>query len=131
MKKPLLILVFALFFSACAEKDQYEQAVFQQVSNDPDIKDYNIDPEAMTTCIVNLSSKKMPGILPIEPKRKKYYLGLAKMISARESSNPKQTLEEGRAHFDSPKIAMQAMMNHSESSGNCMAALTVQTEPEK
>ena len=128
MKKSLLILVSALFINACAEKNQYEQAVLKQVSKDPDIKDYNIEPEDMMDCVVAMTSKKMPGLFPMEPRRKAYYLGMAKMLSVSESSNPKKTLEEGRAHFESPKIAVQAMSNYFESTGNCLAALTVGTE---
>jgi hypothetical protein len=48
----------------------------------------------MADCIVDLSSKKMPGTLPFEPRRADAYKGYTKMISLKMSEKPAEELSE-------------------------------------
>ena len=67
MKKILLISLSALLLPACADKNQYEQAVLEQMQKEADIKDYKITPEFMTKCVVDTTSQNMPHTRPMTP----------------------------------------------------------------
>lgn len=124
MKKLLLISLSALTLAACSEQDAYHQAVLEQISNDPDIKSYHLDPITVTECIVDVSSKKMPGIAPFEPRRKTAYLGYTKMISLKTAEKPADVLKELQGYFGSPQGLADAHMNYSESYLECLSTVT-------
>ena len=67
MKKVLIISLSALLLPACADKNQFEQAVLEQMEKEVDIKDYKIAPEYMTKCVVEKSSLNMPGVFAFDP----------------------------------------------------------------
>ncbi len=124
MKKLLLISVSMLTLIACSEQEAYKQAVFEQISHDPDIKSYHLDPEVITECIVDLSSKKMPGIAPFEPMRKKAYQGYTRMISLKKAEKPAEVLSELREHFGSAQGLADAHMNYSKCYLECISTVT-------
>lgn len=124
MKKLALISLSVLTLAACSEKDQYHQTIVGLASNDDDVRSYHIDPTIMADCIVDLSSKKMPGTLPFEPRRADAYKGYTKMISLKTSEKPAEVLNELRESFGSAKGLAEAHMNYSESYLECMSTLT-------
>ena len=130
MKKLLLICAATLFLTACADKQQYEQAVLEQMRTERDLKDYKIEPEYMTECVVDLSSKEMPGAFPLDPVRLTSYQNYAKMLSM--SSTPdnekQQKIKELRSIFGSPKDLVAAHANYTESVMNCLASIIMESE---
>ena len=128
MKKLLLISLSALLLPACADKNQYEQAVLEQMKKEPDIKDYNITPEYMTKCVVDTTSQNMPGIFPFDPKRLMAYRNYTKMLTLTNSADPKKTLEELRADFGSAKDLAEAHTNYTESLMECYSAVISESE---
>lgn len=121
MKKILIISFSALLLVACSEQEAYEAAVLEQVKNDPDIQSYHINSELITRCIVDLSSKKMPGLAPFEPMRKTAYKGYTKMISIKTSERPGEVLAELRESFGSAKELSDAHRNYSKSYLECIS----------
>jgi len=130
MKKLLLISISALLLSACAEKNQYEQAVLAQMQKEKDIKDYKIEPEHMAKCVVDMTSENMPGFFPADPNRMTAYRNYAKMLTLNESKDPKKTLEELRTDFGSAKALAEAHSNYTESLMNCISAVVMESEEE-
>lgn len=124
MKKLLLISLAVLILSACSEKEAYHEAVFMQVNSDPDIESYHLDPLSITECVVDLSSKKMPGFTPFEPRRKQAYKGYTKMISLKTSEKPEEVLAELRESFGSARGLADAHRNYSESYLECISTVT-------
>ena len=129
MKKTLLLTLAALILPGCAEKNQYEQAVLEQIQQDQDIKDYKLSPEEMTKCVVDLSSSKMPGLFPYDPKRLESYRNYSKMLKMPQAEHPQQVLAELRNDFGSPKALADAHSNYTESVMNCIASLISETAP--
>ncbi len=134
--KKILIISLLITLSACSEKDEYQQTVLELIRNDQDIKSYHLDPETITQCIVDLSSKNMPGFVPFEPIRKTAYKGYTKMIALKKSENPKTVLKELRESFGSAKGLADAHRNYSDSYLECISSQTsrqldVQEEDEK
>jgi hypothetical protein len=131
MKKLLLISISALFLSACADKQQYEQAVLEQMKKEKDIQDYKIDPQHMADCVVDLTTKNMPGIFPGDPNRMTAYRNYTKMLTLMDSKDPKKTLEELRNDFGSPQALADAHSNYTESMMNCIAAVITESEEDE
>ncbi|MDD1638296.1 MAG: hypothetical protein LUQ56_09230 [Methylococcaceae bacterium] len=128
MKKLLLISLSALLLPACADKNQYEQAVLEQMQKEQDIKDYKITPEYMAKCVVETTSQKMPGLFPFDPKRLTAYRNYTKMLMLSKSSDPKKTLEELRTDFGSAKDLAEAHTNYTESLMECYSAVISESE---
>lgn len=129
MKKVLTGLAL-IVLAGCAEKQEYEQAVLEQMKVEKDLKDYKIEPERMTDCVVETTSSKMPGMLPFDPQRAAAYKNYTKMLNLTGSPDPKKTLEELRTDFGSPKDLADAHSNYTESFMECIQGLVTSTEPE-
>lgn len=123
MKKRWLILLLAFFLSACADKNQYKEAVLTEMQKEQDIKDYKISPEAMTDCVVDLTSKKMSGFFPFDPDRMTAYRNYTVMLTLTQTEKPKETLAKLIKDFGSSKDLLTARVNYTESIGNCIASM--------
>jgi hypothetical protein len=129
MKKKLLILLCPLLLTACADKNQYEQAVLEQMQKEQDIKDYKIPPEDMVKCVVAQTSDKMPGVFPFDPNRLTAYRNYAKMLSLTTPKDPKSTvdqktvMEQLRTDFGSPQALNEAHSNYTESVVDCYSVM--------
>lgn len=128
MKKLLLISLSALLLAGCADKEQYEQAVLDQMQLEKDVKDYKLSPERIAKCIVDTTSKNMPGVFPFDPQRMTAYRNYTKMLTLTSSKDPKKTLEELRNDFGSAKDLAEARTNYTESQVECFSALISETE---
>jgi len=128
MKKILLICASTLFLTACADKQQYEQAVLAQMQTEQDLKDYKIEPEHMTDCVVDLSSKGMPGAFAYDPDRFIAYQNYSKMLSMSTAKDKQKKLEELRSLFGSPRDLAAAHANYTESVMNCLASIIMESE---
>ena len=130
MKKILLICTISLFLTACADKENYEAAVLVEMKAEKDLEDYKLDPEQMTECVVDLSSKGMPGVFIFDPDRLTAYQKYTKMISMRTIEDKQKMIEELRLLFGSPKELAAAHSNYTISVMDCLAAIIKKSEPE-
>ncbi|MCK5478471.1 MAG: hypothetical protein KAI44_06115 [Methylococcales bacterium] len=130
MKKIFLVCISIFLLPACADKENYEAAVLAEMQAEQDVKDYNIDPEEMAECVVDVSSKKMPGLFPYDPDRLTAYQHYTKMLSMRTTKNKKEMLEELRSTFGSPKELAEAHNNFTDSMLNCISVF-IQRATEK
>ena len=131
MKKLILICASTLFLTACADKQQYKEAVLAEMQTEQDLKDYNIDPEHMTECVVDLSSKDMPGAFAYDPDRLTAYQNYTKMLSMSTAKDKQGKLEELRSLFGSPRDLANAHANYTESVMNCLASIIMESEGEE
>ncbi|TAK62145.1 hypothetical protein [Methylobacter sp.] len=130
MKKLLLIFLSTLLLPACADKNQYEETVLEQMQLEKDLKDYKLSPERMAKCVVDTTSNRMPGIFALDPKRLMAYRNYTKMLTLSSSKDPKKTLEELRTDFGSPQELAEAHANYTESQMDCLSALIGESEGE-
>ena len=124
----LLVVIAALLLSGCAEKEEYQNVVLEQMKVEKDLKDYGIEPEKMTKCVVETSSNKMPGLFLIDPDRRTAYKNYAKMLDLNKSKDPQKTLSELREIFGDPKKLADAHSNYVESVVECMTGLVTSGE---
>lgn len=127
--KLLLLLAAGLLLSACSEKQQYEQTVLAQLQNEPDIKDYKLDPQLMTDCVVETTSRKMPGIFAGDPTRMQAYLSYIKMLTINAAKDPKKVMEELRTEFGSAQGLLDARNNYAESLVECQTGFITNAQP--
>jgi hypothetical protein len=128
MKKLLLISISALLLPACADKNQYEQAVLEQMQKEQDVKDYKISPEEMAKCVVDKTSSNMPGVFALDPQRMTAYRNYTKMLTLAKAEDPKKTLEELRTDFGSAKDLAKAHTNYTESLMECLSVILIKSE---
>lgn len=129
MKKIVIGFVLMLL-AGCAEKQQYEAAVLEQMKQDKDIKDYKLEVDTMTECVVTESSKKMPGLFAFDPEKLTAYKNYTKMLEMNKSQDIKKALEELREQFGSAKNLAEAHASYTESVMYCIAGLLTSTEPQ-
>ena len=123
MKKKLLILLFPLFVVACADKNQYEEVVLEEIKKEQDVKDYKIDPAYMAKCVIDTTYKRMPGFFVFDPDRLAAYRNYAKMLKMSVSKDPQKTLNELRKDFGSPDELAKAHSVYTESMMDCYTAI--------
>ena len=66
MKRIIMLSVSAILLAGCADKQQYEAAILEEMHKEADIKDYKIAPEYMAKCVFEKTTANMPGIFPID-----------------------------------------------------------------
>lgn len=130
MKAIFSIGLFAVLLTGCAEKAEYEEAVLQLMEEDKDIKDYQLNPEQMTACVVQTTAAKMPGALVFGPDRRQAYINYTKMLMLEKSEDPKKTLDELKEEFGSARALADARLNYAQSVYNCVTNLVSKTEEE-
>jgi len=130
MKKLLLIAISTLFLPACADKNQFEEAVLEEMKKEQDIKDYKIAPEYMADCVVATTSSKMPGFFALDPNRLEAYRNYAKMLTLPKAEDPKKAIDELRNAFGSAKALGDAHTNYTESLVECYTAVISKAEGE-
>lgn len=128
MNKLVLIIAVTLVVSGCAEKEEYQNAILEQMKVDKDIKDYGIEPDTMTNCVVGKTSSNMPGLPFLDPERREAYKNYTKMLDLNKSKEPQKTLAELRQSFGEPKKLADAHANYLESVVECMSELVTNTE---
>lgn len=129
MKKELLILLLPLCLVACADKQEYEKVVLEEMKKEQDVKDYKIDPEYMTKCVVDTTYQRMPGFFAFDPDRLKAYRNYAKMLKMSVTKDAQKTLDELRKDFGSPQELANAHSVYTESIMDCYTAILHESDP--
>ncbi len=123
MKKILLVGLAALTLSGCADQNLYKEAIIGRIDQDPDIKDYKIDPDDMASCVVDKSSKKMPGLFAFDPDRMMAYRNYAKLLTVKGAEDPEKAMQEVKTSFGSAKAVSEAHTNYTNSFMMCIEVL--------
>jgi hypothetical protein len=129
--KKIYLSIMLILLTGCEAKQEYEQAVLEQMQQEKDIKDYKIDPVKMAKCVVGISGTHMPGMFPFDPDRMTAYKNYTKMLKLNNANDPKKTLEELRVDFGSAKGLADAHSNYTESMVECITSLVSETEEEQ
>ncbi len=130
MKIKLLILLLSLFLVACADKQQYEEVVLEEMKKEQDVKDYKIDPSHMAKCVIDTTYQRMPGFFAFDSERLQAYRNYTKMLKMSLSKDPQKTLEELRKEFGSPQELAKAHSVYTESLMDCYTAIMHETDSE-
>ena len=144
MKQFALVFFCALLLTGCTdEKNQYQEHVLKLMKTDQDLIDYKLDPEEITSCVVDMSGKNMIGFVSWDPRRAAIYLAYIRLIQFKlnlttlsnqaeksTQTNPQNELNELREIFGSAQALADAHRNFSDSVLGCFESLTSKTDPD-
>jgi hypothetical protein len=129
MNKKLLILLLSIFAVACADKQNYEKVVLEEMKKEQDVKDYKIDPAYMAKCVIDTTYQRMPGFFPLDPDRMQAYRNYAKMLTVKAVKDPQKSLDELRKEFGNPQELAKAHSVYTESIMDCYTAILHENDP--
>ncbi len=130
MKKISIFILAALLLSACAskERDQFQEKLAARLATDPDLKDYNLDPEEVAECVTSQIAKTLPGFRGT-PARKPYWEAYLAFESARNSDEALAAVRQYKDVFGSEQKASAAAMNITQYIMACMGKLIESAHP--
>lgn len=130
MKKLFVLTLAAVLLSACAskEREEFQQKLAARLATDPDLKDYNLDPNEVAQCVTAEIAKTLPGFRG-SPARKPYWEAYAAFESARTTEEALTTIKRYKDVFGSEQRASAAALGITEHIMHCMGELIESAHP--
>lgn len=122
MPRMKFLFLLALLLSACGREPQHmglREAVLEKLRDDPDLKDYKLDPAAVADCVVKAISDEAPGITG-DPRRETYFQAYTRMLSVKTQAEGDKIVEEYKEFFGSAQAARQAALKVTDHIMSCM-----------
>lgn len=122
MKKIIVLLFAALCLTACPgrqEQMNLKEALNAKLQDDPDLKDYKINPSEITDCVVDSIADSLPG-LPGDPRHARYFQAYAKFLSVKSETDIENAMKEFKDLFGSEKAARTAAVGVTDHIMTCM-----------
>ncbi|MCU0734794.1 MAG: hypothetical protein MUF20_04600 [Methylotetracoccus sp.] len=122
MSKKTFLVLLVLLLSACEAQQQamgLREAVLAKLQDDPDLKDYKLDPAKVADCVVRAISDDAPGI-PGDPRRDTYFKAYTHMLSVKTPTEAEQTLEQYKEFFGSQQGVREAALKVTDHIMTCM-----------
>jgi hypothetical protein len=122
MLKILSIILLGMLLSACEAKKQHtnlREAILAKLQEDPDLKDYKLDPGPIADCVVQAVSDGAPSI-PGDPRRDTYFAAYTKIFNAKSPTDAEAVLKEYKDFFGSEKAGREAALRVTDHIMSCM-----------
>jgi hypothetical protein len=122
MKKMLLAILAALLLTACGtskEQTDLKTVLIAKFQEDPDLKDYKIDPADMAGCVMEGIADDAPPV-PGDPKRARYFEAFAKFVGAKSPADLENAAKEYQDLFGGVKEAHAAANSVVDRTMTCM-----------
>lgn len=109
MKKSLILLALLIPLSGCASeaRQEYERVLAAKLAKDPDLKDYNLDPNEVAACVTDRVAAELPGF-PGSPAREPYWRAHILFQEAKNPLEARQAIEKAAEVFGSKREASRA-----------------------
>ncbi len=130
MKQLLILMMTAILLAGCAskERNEFEEKLAARLALDPDLKDYNLDPNEVASCVVSEIAKTLPGFRGT-PARKPYWEAYAAFESARNTDEALSTVKQYKDVFGSEQKASAAAMEVTQYIMHCMGRMIETAHP--
>lgn len=122
MSKTTLLVLLVLLLGGCDAQKQalgLREAVLAKLKDDPDLKDYKLDPATVADCVVKAISDDAPGI-PGDPRRETYFAAYTHMLSVNNPAEAEKTLETYKEFFGSQQGVREAALKVTDHIMTCM-----------
>ncbi len=124
VKRSLLLFTLLLPLSGCAgeARREYEQVLTAKLAQDPDLKDYNLDPGEVASCVAGKIARELPGF-PGSPARDPYWKAHIAFQKARNPIEARRAIEEAAELFGSKEEASRAAFSTTTYIMECIGEL--------
>lgn len=122
MSKTTFLVLLVGLLGACDAKQQalgLREAVLAKLQEDPDLKDYKLDPAVVADCVVKAISDEAPGITG-DPRRDTYFKAYGQMLSVKTPAEAEKILEQYKDFFGSAQGAREAALKVTDHIMTCM-----------
>lgn len=122
MSKRTFLVLLVLLLSACEPSQQQlglREAVLAKLKDDPDLKDYKLEPESVADCVVKAISDEAPGITG-DPRRDLYFQAYSQLIGVKNPAEAEKAVEKYKDVFGSPQGAREAALKVTDHIMSCM-----------
>lgn len=124
MSKKYLALAVAgaLALTACDSRQEQltlHDAVLARLKDDPDLKDYKLDPAPVADCVMKLIADNAPGI-PGDPRREVYFQAYTKILSVKNPAEADAVVQQYKDHFGSLQASREAALRVTDYLMSCM-----------
>ncbi len=90
-----------------------------KLQDDPDLKDYKLNPSDVADCVVKSITDSLPGF-PGDPRRPKFFEAYAKFVSIKSPGDAEKSMEEYKDLFGSLTQAREAAVSVTDHIMGCM-----------
>lgn len=122
MKKIMTLLLAALLLTACGgnqEQLSLQDALTNKFKDDPDLKDYKIQPSEVAECVASSIADSMPGF-PGDPRRTQYYEAYTRFVTVDSPSAAENAVRQYQDLFGGIMQAREAANSITDHIMNCM-----------
>jgi len=131
MKKLLIAFCAVLLLTACTTKEQtgLKESLVAKLKDDPDLKDYKLDPEPIADCVVREIGETMPGFAG-DPRRVKFFEAYNRFVNVKSAHEAEQSIADYQQLFGSAKQAREAATNITNHLMTCMGLAIEKATPD-
>lgn len=130
MKNLLILTLTAVLLGGCAskERNEFQEKLAARLATDPDLKDYNLDPNEVAECVTSEIAQTLPGFRGT-PARKPYWEAYAAFESTRTTEEGLNTIKKYKDVFGSEQKASAAALGVTQYIMQCMGKLIESAHP--
>lgn len=122
LKKTTILALLIALLGGCEPPKQavgLREAILAKLKDDPDLKDYKLEPAAVADCVMKLISDDAPGITG-DPRRDAYFEAYTYLMSVKTPTEAEQALEKYKDFFGSPQGVREAALKVTDHIMSCM-----------
>ncbi len=121
MKKLFLATLLVSLLPACTSPQQTDlkSALLTKLKDDPDLKDYKIDPAEIADCVVGEITSDIPAY-PGDPRRERFFQAYIRFVNINSPDEAEKSLAEFEDLFGSKQAAREAATNITNHNMTCM-----------
>jgi len=121
MKKLMILMLASLSVFGCAKKEKtgLREVLIERFKEDPDLKDYNLDPAKVADCMVDEIGASLPGFAG-DPRRGQFFEAYAHFLSVKSMADGEKAIAEFEQLFGSKQKAREAAASLPDHEMTCM-----------
>lgn len=121
MKELMILMLASLAMFGCAKKEKtgLHEVLVERFKEDPDLKDYNLDPAEMADCMVDEIAASLPGFAG-DPRRAQFFEAYAHFLSVKSMGDGEKAIAEFEQLFGSKQKAREAAATLPDHEMTCM-----------
>lgn len=131
MKKLLIAFCAVVLLAACTTKEKtgLKESLVAKLKDDPDLKDYKLEPDPIADCVVREIVETLPGFAG-DPRRDKFFEAYTRFVNVKTPREAEQSITDYQELFGSAKLAREAATNITNHMMTCMGLAIEKASPD-